>query len=101
MGRYQLGDKMKQDWMDADVYVIGHPLHAVSDAKGHYRLDGIPVGQRIINVRHPVVTPDTAKGVDNKIDIRENVVTKLDVTLDYTKPPVQAKPDAGPELVLP
>jgi hypothetical protein len=101
MGRYLLGDKLKQDWMEADVFVIGHPLHAVSDAKGHYRLDGIPIGKRTINVRHPAVVTADAKGVDKEVEIRENVVLKLDVTLDYAKPKAPPPSDAGTELVLP
>ena len=49
IGRYRLVDKMKNDWMEADVYVIGHPLHTVSNTAGHFRLDGVPVVASLVD----------------------------------------------------
>jgi plastocyanin len=33
------------EWMSAFVYVSAHPYVAVTDAAGHYRIDGLPPGQ--------------------------------------------------------
>jgi len=55
IGRYRLIDRAKNDWMEADVYVIGHPLHAVTDEQGHYRIEGVPVGKLKIAAQHPAI----------------------------------------------
>lgn len=98
IGRYRLVDKMKNDWMEADVYVIGHPLHSVSNAAGHYRLDGVPIGKRTVNFFHPAIPGD---GVNKDVEVRANVVAKLDATLPYVKPKAAPQTDAGKQLVLP
>lgn len=98
MGRYRLVDKIKNDWLEADVFVIGHPLHGVSDVAGHYRVDGIPVGKRTVNASHPAIP---GGGVDSEVEIRANVVTRLDVTLPYTKAAPPPQKDAGAQAVLP
>jgi hypothetical protein len=98
IGRYRLVDKMKNDWMEADVYVIGHPLHAVSNAVGHYRLDGVPIGKRTVNFFHPAIP---GEGVNKDVEVRANVVAKLDGMITYARPKDAAKPDAGKQVVLP
>ena len=48
-GYFTLIDNEKHSWAQADVYALLHPLHAVSDRAGHYRIDGIPVGKLKVN----------------------------------------------------
>lgn len=98
IGRYRLVDKMKNDWMEADVFVIGHPLHAVSNAVGHFRLDGVPVGKRTVNFFHPAIG---GEGVNQEVEVRANVVAKIDATIPFTKPKAAPPVDAGKQLVLP
>ncbi len=98
IGRYRLVDRIKNDWMEADVFVIGHPLHAVSNAVGHYRLDGVPVGKRTVNFFHPVIP---GEGVNKDVEVRTGVVQKLDVVLSYAKPKAVPQKDAGHQVVLP
>src|SRR5581483_8475199 len=66
VGRYRLVDKIKNDWMEADVFVIGHPLHAVSNAVGHFRLDGVPIGKRTLNFFHRAIP---GEGVNKDVEV--------------------------------
>ena len=65
--------------------VFRHPLHAVSDRDGHYRIDGIPVGSKVtigasmaeINAKEKTT-----------VEIKENVVTHApDIVLTYKPGP--------------
>ena len=40
-------------WMRAWVMVAEHPYHAVTDAKGAFRIDGIPAGKHKLLLIHP------------------------------------------------
>jgi hypothetical protein len=90
-GYFTLIDKEKHDWAQADVYALLHPLHAVSDEAGHYRIDGIPVGKLKVNARLRVLQRETSADVE----ILANVVQKADLVLHYT-PGAQTTGDAGP-----
>lgn len=70
----------------ADLFVLFHPLHAVSDTTGHYRIDGLPIGKLKVNARHPAIDAETS--VD--LDVRANVVAKVDLVLEHVLK------DAGP-----
>lgn len=38
-----------------DVVTLNHPLHARTDAHGHYRIEGFPIGQRVrLSAWHPL-----------------------------------------------
>jgi hypothetical protein len=68
-----------------DLYVFRHPLHTVTDLRGHYRVDGVPVGKLTVGVRHPGVGAEAKEPVE----VLANVVQKVDLTLTYVpKPPV-------------
>jgi hypothetical protein len=63
----------------ADVYVLLHPLHAVTDKDGHYRIDGLPVGKRLTVFARLAAIGETA----GTIEPLAGVVHKLDLTLQY------------------
>jgi hypothetical protein len=85
-GHSAMGDLM-QPFVRQDLYVLRYPLHAVSDADGHYRIDGVPVGKMSVRALHPTVASEAQVSVD----IVANVVAKADLTLEYA--PKAAKPD--------
>ena len=77
-GHMIMGDLM-QEYVREDVYVLRFPLHAVSDRSGHYRIDGIPVGKLTVGAEHPTV----ASRAEAPVEIKENVVAKVDLLLKY------------------
>lgn len=95
MGRYRLVDRANHDWMDADVYVIGQPLHAVSDLTGHYRIEGVPVGKLKIGVRHPAIDGD----VQEDVEVKNGVVTRADLTVPFTKAAAQPRSRGLPPVI--
>jgi hypothetical protein len=84
-GRYRLVDRIGNSWMDADVFVLLQPLHTVTDASGHFRIEGVPVGKMKLGVDHPAI----ADQVQKDIEIKDGVVTNIDVSLANTKPAPQ------------
>jgi hypothetical protein len=68
--------------------VLRYPLHTVSDLDGHYRIDGVPVGKMSVRALHPTV----ASEAQAPVDILANVVSKVDITLEYA--PNAKKPQA-------
>lgn len=78
-GRFHLIDRGVISYIDVDVYALMHPLHASSDLKGKYRIDGIPVGKATVNVAHPAFGGDAAK----EITVAANVVQTVDLVLSY------------------
>ncbi|WP_394833018.1 hypothetical protein LVJ94_41600 [Pendulispora rubella] len=50
-GYFTLRDRMGNDGVRLDVYVLLHPLHTVSTAGGRYRIDGVPSGTMTVNAR--------------------------------------------------
>ena len=90
IGRYRVIDRAKNDWMEADVYVIGHPLHAVTDEQGHYRIEGVPVGKLKIAAQHPAImtNPDAGnleQDMRTDLDIQSGIVTHVDLTIPFAK----------------
>ena len=90
-GRFHLIDRGVLGYVDEDLYVLMHPLHAASDLKGAYRIDGIPVGKATVNVGHPAFAGDSAK----EVTIVANVVEKVDLALSYGVDAGGGKTDAG------
>jgi hypothetical protein len=87
-GYFTMSDRL-QPFVKEDLYVFRHPLHAVSDRDGHYRIDGIPVGSSIT-----IGASDAQLNAKEKttVEIKENVVTHApDITLTY-KPPAPGGP---------
>lgn len=92
-GHFLLTDRM-ETFVREDLYVFRHPLHAVTDTSGHYRIDGVPVGKLEIGASHPTVGASASAPVE----IVAGVVQKVDLTLTYKPAPPPAKipkSDAG------
>lgn len=88
-GRYRLVDLGGRKYMTVDVFVSPHPMHATTDVKGHYRIDGIPVGKRQVQAHHPAIG-DGPKATVRDIDIVAGVVQKLDFVVKYSNAPSDA-----------
>jgi hypothetical protein len=84
-----MSDQM-QPFVHEDLYVFRHPLHAVTDLDGHYRIDGIPVGALKVGVHHPGANADAQAAVD----IVANIVQRVDLTVSYV-PRDEKHLDAG------
>jgi hypothetical protein len=90
-GYYTLLDGLKHTYAQADVYVLQHPLHAVSDVAGHYRIDGVPVGKLKVNARLAALAHESSADVE----ILPNVVQKADLVIHYTPAPPPLQWDAS------
>ncbi len=84
-GRYRLIDRVGNSWLDADVFVSVTPLHGVSDAKGHYRIEGVPVGKMKLHAWHPAI----AHAFEQDVDVKDGVVATVDITIPNVKPAAQ------------
>jgi hypothetical protein len=96
-GYFTLIDKEKHSWAQADVYALLHPLHAVTDAAGHYRIDGVPVGKLKVNARLRVLQQDASADVE----ILAGVVKNVDLVLHYVPAPVPTTDAAAMPHVIP
>jgi hypothetical protein len=90
-GYFTVGDHNEHPWATLDLYVLLHPLHAVSDEKGHYRIDGIPVGKMKVNARLAAFQRDATADVD----IKPGVVQTVDLTLPYVPASPASTADAA------
>jgi hypothetical protein len=84
-GYFQMTDQM-EPFVREDLYVFRHPLHAVTDRAGHFRIDGVPAGSLLLSVYHPGAKATGA----TQVQFLEGVVQKADVALTYK--PVAAPP---------
>jgi hypothetical protein len=88
-GYFTLSDRM-QPYIHEDLYVFRHPLHTVTGLDGHYRIDGVPVGELRVGVHHPGINTDAQAPVE----VVAGLVKRVDLTVTYA--PKEAKPvDAG------
>lgn len=88
IGRYRVVERTSHPWMEMDVYVIGHPLHAVTDTTGHYRIERVPVGKLSIGAIHPFILTSADGGqsdVHKEIDVQAGVVAKMDLVIPFAK----------------
>ncbi len=94
-GYYTMSDRFEGVYLKADVYVVLHPLHAVSDLAGHYRIDGIPAKTKLSVFARLASIGEAA----TEIEVLPNVVAKADLTLTYASPKDAGAPpkpkDAG------
>jgi hypothetical protein len=60
--------------------------------KGHYRIDGIPVGKATVSTRLAAIQQEASK----PIEVRPNVVLSVDLQLTYKPKPPAPRVDAGP-----
>ncbi len=87
-GRYRLIDRVGNNWLEADVFVSVTALHTTSDVKGHYRIEGVPTGKMQLHAWHPAI----AHAFEKDVDVRDGVVTTVDVTIPNDKPAAQPAP---------
>jgi hypothetical protein len=80
-GRYRLADRVGNTWLDAEVFVAVTPLHTVTDAVGHYRIEGVPPGKMTLHAWHPAI----AHSVTKDVDVRDGVVATVDVSIANDK----------------
>jgi hypothetical protein len=93
-GHYRLIDHDRKYAVD-DLYVFLHPLHTSSRIGGTYRIDRVPVGKVTVNTSHPRIA---GSGTSKQVEIREGVVTQVDLELTYQAPDAGPAEDAGPPL---
>lgn len=103
LGRYRVVERTSHKWMEVDVFVIGHRLHAVTDMSGHYRIEGVPVGKLTVGALHPFIEISADGGhqqdVRKEVDVQAGIVTKVDLTIPYVKvAPRPAGIDRAPVL---
>ncbi|HEY3815607.1 MAG TPA: carboxypeptidase-like regulatory domain-containing protein [Polyangiaceae bacterium] len=89
-GHFLLTDHM-EPYVREDLYVFRHPLHAVTDLAGHYRIDGVPVGKLKVGVHHPTIDADA----ESPVEVTAGAVQKVDLALTFTPKP-KVKVDGGP-----
>jgi hypothetical protein len=94
-GYYTISDRFEGVYLKADVYVVLHPLHDVSDGVGHYRIDGIPAKTKLNVFTRLATVGETAA----EIEVLPGVVAKRDLVLTYATPKDAGAParprDAG------
>jgi hypothetical protein len=94
-GRYRLIDRVGNSWLEADVFVSVTPVHTTSDVTGHYRLEGVPVGKMTLNAWHPAID----HSFKQEVDIKDGVVTTVDVTIPNDKAAPQPSSRHLPPIV--
>jgi hypothetical protein len=93
-GHFVITDRL-QSYVHEDLYVFRHPLHAVTDRSGHFRIDGVPVGTLKLGVAHPGANAQA----EVPVDIKADTVTRADVKVTYK--PAGPPPKAASSEVLP
>lgn len=63
-------------WMSAYVHVFDHPYFAVTDDKGHFKIDGLPPGTYTVKIEHELLGSST-----KSITITAGAATTADVEL--------------------
>jgi hypothetical protein len=77
----------------ADLYVFQQPLHTVTDTSGHYRIDGIPVGNAKVNALSMAMARLRSKSnVVKPIEIHDGVVAHVDLVLTFKPGAIPAAP---------
>jgi hypothetical protein len=89
-GHFIMRDRL-QPFVREDVWVLRHPLHAVTDLSGHFRIDGVPVGALKLGAELAAI--GSHESVD--IAVRANVVQATELVLTYAPKPPAPAVDAG------
>ena len=61
-------------WMQAYIRVDDHPYHAVTDARGKFRIEGIPPGTYTLELWHERLGP-----MEQEVTIPETGHTSIDI----------------------
>jgi hypothetical protein len=91
-GYFTLVDKGKHQWATVDVYALLHPLHAVSDPAGHYRIDGVPVGKLKVNARLAAIQREASA----EVNVVAGEIQTVDLVIQYAPAPEIVR-DGGPK----
>jgi hypothetical protein len=75
---FPLGDQL-QKFVHGDIYVLRHPLHAVTDLAGHYRIDGVPTGKLKVGARLASLLGEAITDVE----VRAHAVENVELVLTY------------------
>ena len=89
-GHMTISETMGPSYLGADVYVLLHPLHAVTTLDGHFRIDGVPVGKLKVFTRLVSIHQEDAKSVE----ITAGTVTNVNFSLRYSAAEAGAMPSA-------
>lgn len=61
-------------WMQAYIRVDDHPFHTVTDADGHFRIEGLPEGRYTLELWHEKLGP-----LEREIDVAAASPTSIDI----------------------
>jgi hypothetical protein len=95
-GHFTLTDRL-DGWVREDLYVFRHPLHAVTNRDGYFRIDGVPVGSLQVGVAHPAANASA----EVPVDIKEGVVARADVKVVYKPAAAPSAKPASSEVIPP
>jgi plastocyanin len=73
----------RHGWMSAFLRVDDHPFHAVTDAKGHYEITGIPPGTHQVEVYHEKFGERPIKPEVLEVTIEADQTATLDLKLSH------------------
>lgn len=70
----------------AEIVTLYHPLHTISDARGHYRIEGVPAGEELrVNAWHPLY-----QEANETVTLRSGETRTIDLVLSPAE--IQAPP---------
>ncbi len=96
-GSYALIDDLKHPWMLAEVFVFKFPTAVVSNEAGGYKVEGVPVGEVQVSVRHP----DIGQTLERTVKIEEGKATEVNFELTYQSPVAPRASASGAAKVPP
>jgi hypothetical protein len=94
-GHFAMFDQL-QPFVRQEVYVLLQPLHAVSDLRGHFRVEGVPVGKLKVGARLGAIGAEAHA----EVEVRPNVVENVELVLTYA-PKAPVVPDGGWQHIIP
>jgi hypothetical protein len=86
-----LDGSQSHPYASIDVYALLHPLHAVTDLQGHFRIDGVPVGKLKVDARLAAVQRNAVADVE----VHAGVVEHVDLVIHAPTVPAGFLPDGG------
>jgi hypothetical protein len=90
-GSYMLLDDMKHPWMVAEVFVFKFPTATVTDRAGGFKVEGVPVGEVQVGVRHP----DIGQTLEKSVKVEEGKATEVTFEITYQPPPPASSSSAA------
>lgn len=86
-----------------EIVTLYHPLHAVTDESGHFRIEGVPANDELrVSAWHPLF-----QEAGETITLRPGETRRLDITLEPAPapepppaPPPQERPEDNPDVLF-